>query len=230
MKHRSFALFLSLLLLLSIPVSGLADLKRGSRGDEVETLQQMLIEMGFLNDKADGIFGKKTEAAVKLLQEYWGVNTTGRLDDDDLFAVYDLYYIATGQMEDDGQDEEELKEMYPAYCSWHGTQAPWEANFCYRHLEEKLLYDKYAYPNPPAKLKALLIEQLCRVWEEDILFMYDEWEENAPDDDETAFEQRDQFLETLETFDPGEEKLAWLEAQGVDLCFTLHGAEPQPLS
>ncbi len=43
-------------------------LYNGSRGDAVLRLQQALIDLGFLNDKADGIFGKKTEDAVRKFQ------------------------------------------------------------------------------------------------------------------------------------------------------------------
>jgi len=43
-------------------------LSRGSRGEDVRKLQQMLIELGYLKGKADGIFGSQTQYAVKLLQ------------------------------------------------------------------------------------------------------------------------------------------------------------------
>ena len=43
-------------------------LYNGSRGDAVRKLQQALIDLGYLNDKADGIFGKKTEDAVRKFQ------------------------------------------------------------------------------------------------------------------------------------------------------------------
>ena len=43
-------------------------LSRGSRGEAVRALQQRLIELGYLNDDADGIFGSKTQYAVRLLQ------------------------------------------------------------------------------------------------------------------------------------------------------------------
>lgn len=43
-------------------------LKVGSKGDEVKSLQQKLIELGYLRGTADGIFGNKTAAAVKAFQ------------------------------------------------------------------------------------------------------------------------------------------------------------------
>ena len=40
-------------------------LYNGCRGDDVRQLQQALIDLGFLKGSADGIFGSKTEAAVR---------------------------------------------------------------------------------------------------------------------------------------------------------------------
>ena len=50
----------------NIAVSG--TLRQGDSGSQVKTLQQKLIEIGFLKDSADGIFGKKTAAAVAAFQ------------------------------------------------------------------------------------------------------------------------------------------------------------------
>ena len=44
------------------------ELARGIHSDDVLHLQKRLIELGYLDDKADGQFGGKTEAAVKLVQ------------------------------------------------------------------------------------------------------------------------------------------------------------------
>ena len=52
-------------------------LKNGSRGDEVMELQKSLTFMGFDAGTADGIFGPKTEAAVKACQEKCGVAADG---------------------------------------------------------------------------------------------------------------------------------------------------------
>lgn len=45
-------------------------LSRGDEGDSVVELQQRLIQYGFLNDEADGQYGKKTESAVRAYQEH----------------------------------------------------------------------------------------------------------------------------------------------------------------
>ncbi len=44
---------------------------------EVKELQQMLTDLGFLNDKVDGIFGSKTEKAVKACQKEYGLKQDG---------------------------------------------------------------------------------------------------------------------------------------------------------
>ena len=41
----------------------------GSRGEDVRELQQALIDLGFLKGTADGVFGNKTENAVRNFQK-----------------------------------------------------------------------------------------------------------------------------------------------------------------
>ena len=48
---------------------------KGDKGDDVRRLQARLIELGFLNDKADGSFGGKTEAAVRAFNEANGLGS-----------------------------------------------------------------------------------------------------------------------------------------------------------
>ncbi|WP_275700979.1 peptidoglycan-binding domain-containing protein [Tessaracoccus caeni] len=45
------------------------DLKRDVRGDDVKALQELLVELGHLSGKSDGIFDARTEAAVKAWQK-----------------------------------------------------------------------------------------------------------------------------------------------------------------
>ena len=61
---------LVLSVLVCIPAFALdsATLHNGSRGEAVRKLQQALIDLGFLKGKADGIFGNKTEDAVRRFQ------------------------------------------------------------------------------------------------------------------------------------------------------------------
>lgn len=52
-------------------------LTRGSKGEAVRSLQQMLLDLGRLRDVADGVFGAKTESAVKSYQTTVGFNSDG---------------------------------------------------------------------------------------------------------------------------------------------------------
>lgn len=56
--------------------------KKGDKSKEVRKLQEELVRIGLLSDEsqADGIYGKKTEAAIKELQKKLGVDVTGAWD------------------------------------------------------------------------------------------------------------------------------------------------------
>lgn len=66
-------------------------LKKGSQGEDVRALQEMLTSMGYdvgaKNGKADGIFGPKTETAVKAFQSRNGLAATGIADPETLDAI-----------------------------------------------------------------------------------------------------------------------------------------------
>ena len=53
------------------------DLKRKNRNTDVKNLQEKLIELGYLDDTADGIFGEKTQVAIEQLQSDLGMTVTG---------------------------------------------------------------------------------------------------------------------------------------------------------
>ena len=52
-------------------------LQKGDRGNDVAILQRRLNRLGYSVGNADGIFGAKTEAAVKQFQKDNGINATG---------------------------------------------------------------------------------------------------------------------------------------------------------
>ena len=63
-------LALCLCMAMTVPALALdpSTLYNGSRGEEVKALQQKLIDLGYLEGTADGIFGNKTEKAVRRFQ------------------------------------------------------------------------------------------------------------------------------------------------------------------
>ena len=52
-------------------------LKKGSTGADVKKLQQALIDLGYLDDTADGTYGAKTQYAVTLFQAVNGLDADG---------------------------------------------------------------------------------------------------------------------------------------------------------
>ncbi len=63
-------------------------LRLGSRGPEVEKLQQALIQQGFLSGKADGIFGPATRSAVMAFQKAKGLAVDGIAGPKTLAVLY----------------------------------------------------------------------------------------------------------------------------------------------
>ena len=55
-------------------------LQKGSKGDDVQNLQQALIDQGYLTGKADGDFGNMTADAVRAAQKSFGMEETGIAD------------------------------------------------------------------------------------------------------------------------------------------------------
>ena len=60
--------------------SGWTDLTRGSRGTEVQNMQQNLINLGFLTGSADGAYGSGTEGGVSAFQSANNLEPTGIAD------------------------------------------------------------------------------------------------------------------------------------------------------
>ena len=226
-----------LVILFATPYA-LADLSRGSKGEDVRQLQQMLIDVGFLEDVADGIFGKKTQAAVKSIQHYWCVEETGIADEGVINDLEILWALAMGLERESGAPMD--GEGYPPSCSWTQDGDEVYAEFCYRHIEQYPLTIQLSYENPPRKLEYLLTESSCQLWLDSIRTMYADWSDRDGGADEgVASKQYDIFRAALEentamwnkTAASGSceaviNRMKWLESIGVDLCFDLYGAEP----
>ena len=67
---------------------GYQTLKKGSKGDDVKSLQQRLIELNYLSGSADGNYGGKTASAVELFQNTAGLTATGIADADTQAALF----------------------------------------------------------------------------------------------------------------------------------------------
>ena len=77
---------------------------KGSKGDAVKYIQQMLIDQTYLSDgKADGAYGAKSEQAVRSFQENNGLPPTGIAD---LSTQYMLAEMETGFSRAEGEEYE----------------------------------------------------------------------------------------------------------------------------
>ena len=71
---RRLGAVVAVLLVVLLPLAAdAAVLKRGSRGDEVVTLQKKLKQWGYYDGSVDGVFGAGTEKAVQYFQRKNGL-------------------------------------------------------------------------------------------------------------------------------------------------------------
>ena len=75
---RRLGAVVAVLLVVLLPLAAdAAVLKRGSRGDEVVTLQKKLKQWGYYDGAVDGVFGPGTEKAVQFFQRKNGLTADG---------------------------------------------------------------------------------------------------------------------------------------------------------
>jgi len=58
----------------------------------IREVQQTLAKKGFDPGPIDGILGAQTEQAIRKFQEYYGIKVSGRIDNQTLYALGDLYH------------------------------------------------------------------------------------------------------------------------------------------
>jgi N-acetylmuramoyl-L-alanine amidase len=78
-------------------------------GDDVATLQQRLLDMGFDPGRCDGIFGPATEAALKEFQRNVGLRADGTMGPGTLKALDQLRKTVTGGSPSEQREEERLR-------------------------------------------------------------------------------------------------------------------------
>jgi N-acetylmuramoyl-L-alanine amidase len=77
-------------------------------GDDVAGLQQRLLEMGFDPGRADGRFGRQTEAALRDFQRNVGLSADGILGPSTMAALERLRRTVTGGSASERREEEQL--------------------------------------------------------------------------------------------------------------------------
>ena len=70
--------------------TGHAVIKKGAQGDSVVAIQEMLQDLGYNTGKADGIYGSKTEAAIKQFQKDNGLKVDGIVGNQSITALKTL--------------------------------------------------------------------------------------------------------------------------------------------
>ena len=77
-RLRRLGVVLAVLLVVLLPLAAdAAVLKKGSKGDEVVTLQKKLKQWGYYSGSVDGVFGSGTEKAVQYFQRKNGLTADG---------------------------------------------------------------------------------------------------------------------------------------------------------
>lgn len=166
------------------------------KDDEVQTMQQMLIDLGILSDKADGIFGRNTEQAVRDYQEKAGYEVTGIAYPQTLAGIENDwkavsggeaadYYIENGFPECCLRLQDENGFETVIYCQRH-----YEINECAAALYTDAFTEKH-------QIDALDGER--ELWQNELNAMYDRWMNSVSDAEvSSVIESRTAFFTFLE--------------------------------
>lgn len=172
---KTWTKIVSCLVILSVLLApaALADLKRGDQSAEVEQLQRLLFECGWLFEIPDGQFGRNTEQAVKDYEAYAGLPADGVADDVMIDSLTNDWYrmFAESDADADGANA----NLTPYFCH-HWTQADGNSHidYCETHMA---MYDQAAQlmsTGDPDDAK-----QACALWQSEIDRLYDQWIERS---------------------------------------------------
>lgn len=209
--------------------------------DGIKQLQMKLYNMGFMENKPDGVFGAETEAGLRALQVYLGIEESGTADEATLAALNGLWNLAIGAEEEPVETVDE--GIYPPYCAWleetDGEEPALRVEYCARHLKIPRVKNLLSAGNAPERLGHLLATRASMLWTAAINDMYDELEASLGHREKhAAEEQRREFRESLAQQRKAQEEaygkgavqaqlaeMAWLEDFGVRLCAQLHGED-----
>lgn len=105
-KHKKLILAVALIFAVNILIIALAQsadaavYKRGSSGATVTEIQTRLKSWGYYNGAIDGIYGSRTESAVKYFQRTNGLTVDGQVGDETLAALGIYEKQSTGSASD----------------------------------------------------------------------------------------------------------------------------------
>lgn len=102
------------MMLVTAPAMAFENHKRGDKGEAVKEMQTRLNELGYSVGNPDGIFGKKSEEAVKTFQKDKGLEITGVVDEatwEMLFSDSDAASEELGEATIDGVVYERVADV-----------------------------------------------------------------------------------------------------------------------
>lgn len=104
------------------------------KNDDVAALQRKLIDLKFLKDRADGIFGKKTEQAVRDYQKWAGFEVTGVAYPQTLNAVGSSWEEKMAPSVAPTPEPTEAPVEYPPCCTYAADESgAAHAEYCALH-------------------------------------------------------------------------------------------------
>lgn len=173
-KRLSVLLVLMLILTAFVPELACADLARDSKGEEVENLQNMLFDMGYLSEMADGKFGANTEAAVKEYQKAAGLEETGVVTDELMDQIYqewiEYWDWVQEQLRLDAEQAETEAAYAPFCCTWETEGGQTTFEYCEKHaLLWEATQEMLSYGDADSA------EYSYHEWQAEVISLYNEW-------------------------------------------------------
>ena len=157
-------------------------LTHGSKGEAVRSLQQMLLDLGILRDVADGVFGAKTELAVKDYQTTAGFNSDGIAWPQTLAQLTLDWQTAMGYASAPSIPETEPSETAAprTVCGFYLDENVLEnIQYCVYHREIiDIAATLLASADQSNSLRAQ--KQIRTLWETELDSLYSEWLQRAP--------------------------------------------------
>lgn len=182
MFKRVLALLIALCIL---PACSLAALRRGDKGEEVRSLQSMLLETGWLFEEPDGVFGRNTEKAVRDFERNAGLPADGIADDQMMDALYTSWLTLlqeTGQLQ---SGEGALADgRYPAFCAlMPAADGVCAVDLCQTHAQLA------------GQADSMRAQEAAMLWRSEVERLYGTWLACTQEDQHPAIiAARDQYL------------------------------------
>ena len=173
-KHICLLMATVILLTAILTGTACADMERGSSGEEVMSLQEMLFDMGYLTEEPDGKFGGKTEEAVKEYQRALGLEENGAVTDELMEKVYqdwiDYWDWVEEQLRLDAEQEQAEAEYAPFCYTWETEDGRTIFEYCEKHA---LLWE--ATSSILMNGDAESAEYSYLEWQAEVISLYNEW-------------------------------------------------------